>query len=329
MSTSLEHLLPGPDESVRCAVHSRSIDVDPGGTALRADRVVVIATPGPWPKPATSHPLLVDAVAAFEASSIPTRVLAAHPELDELGSVLVFDRVGPTAVERVYGLPPDDPAALARLASELVAQESGSGAIASAEFLEDRHEPARPTLLICAQGTHDVCCGSEGTRLAVAVAADRDRLHRVRVARVSHTGGHRFAPTAMSLPDGRMWADLDLADVETLFTPSASLGSLVERCRGWWGADKGEAQMAERAVLALVGRSLDHLDRKISVGESESAAAGPDGASTRRCTVATPDRSWDVEVAIGREVPTIACRQPGGLPAKPGREYRVVSVTER
>jgi hypothetical protein len=133
----------------------------------------------------------------------------------------------------------------------------------------------------------------------------------------------------MSLPDGRMWADLVLADVDTLFTPGASLGSLVERCRGWWGADKGEAQMAERAVLALVGRSLDHLDRKISVGESESAAAGPDGASTRRCTVATPDRSWDVEVAIGREVPTIACRQPGGLPAKPGREYRVVSVTER
>ena len=33
--------------------------------------------------------------------------------------------------------------------------------------------------------------------------------------------------------------------------------------------------------------------------------------------------TWEVVVAIVREVPTIACRAPGGVPAKPGREYGV------
>ena len=331
MSTSLEYLLPDVDETVRCAEHARSIDVDPGGTAIRADRVVAVATPGRWPKPAVDHPLLLGAVAAFGESSTPTRVLAAHPDTDGEGSVIVFDRVGATAIERVYAFSPDRPDELTRLAGLLATEAPGSGRNAGAEFLVATHEPARPTVLICAQGTHDVCCGAQGTRLALAMEADDDRHSQVRVLRVSHTGGHRFAPTGMTFPDGRMWAGLDLDDVAAWFTPDAPLGTLVERCRGWWGADKGHAQVAERAVLALVGRDLDAIDRTVTAVDAGHAGDGEanGGVSTRRYTVTAGARSWIVDVAIGRDVPTIACRQPGGLPAKPGREYRVLSITER
>jgi len=322
VSTSLDHLLPGADERVRCADYAKSIDLDPGGTAIRADRVVVIATPGTWPKPALGHPLLVDVAAAFDESDVPTRVLAGHPDGDGEGSVIVFDRVGPSAIERVFAFRPDRPGELADLAGLVAAEELGSEGEASSLNLVARHEPARPTLLICAQGTHDVCCGARGTRLALSVEADHVRLAALRVLRVSHTGGHRFAPTGMTLPDGRMWSSLDLADVETLFTPGAELGPLVDRCRGWWGADKGPAQVAERAVLSLVGRELDELDRAVAVDEEPSAA------EARRCIVTAGDRSWVVEVVVAREVPTIACREPGGLPAKPGREYRVTSIEE-
>ncbi len=326
MSTSLAHLLPAPDQAVRCAEHARSIDVDPAGTAIRADRVVVVATPGEWPKPALGHELLVDAVRAFDRSDVPTRVLAGHPDTDGEGSVLVFDRIGATAVECEYAFPPDRPVELARLAA-LVAGAS-PGEDAAPEFLVARHDPARPTLLVCAQGTHDVCCGGDGTRLALAVEDASDRLGGVRVVRVSHTGGHRFAPTGMTFPDGRMWSGLDLADVETLLTPSGDLGSLVDRCRGWWGADKGHAQVAERAVLAVLGRSLDQIDRTVAVSSAVVGDAAAD-ADLRRCTVAAGDRTWVVDVAVARAVPTIACRQPGGLPAKTGVEYAVVSIAER
>ena len=322
MSTTLDHLLPGATDEVRCVDHARSIAVDPGGTAIRADRVVVIATPGTWPKPALGHPLLVDAVAAFQRSGVATRVLAAHPAVDGEGSVIVFDRVGPTAVERVHAFAPDSAGELERLAQLLATETAIDDGNASSEFLVAQHEPARPTLLLCAQGTHDVCCGAEGTRLALAVAAEPSRFDDVRVLRVSHTGGHRFAPTGMTLPDGRMWSGLSLDDVETLFTSGGELGSLLGRCRGWWGADKGHAQVAERAVLGLVGREFGAADRRVTV---DDVAADP---TIRRCVVTAGERSWAVEVSVAREVPTIACLKPGGQPAKPGREYETVSITE-
>jgi hypothetical protein len=36
---------------------------------------------------------------------------------------------------------------------------------------------------------------------------------------------------------------------------------------------------------------------------------------------------WRIEVETGRAVPTIACGQVGGLPAKPGTEWRVRSIS--
>ena len=42
--------------------------------------------------------------------------------------------------------------------------------------------------------------------------------------------------------------------------------------------------------------------------------------------VGAGNRWWEVDVDVGRAVPTIACGEPGGLPAKPGREYRVVDL---
>lgn len=324
MSTSLAHLLPAVDQAVRCADHARSITVDPGGTGIRADRVVVVATPGEWPKPALDHKLLIDPAAVLHASPTPTRLLAGHPDTDGEGTVTVFDRVGAGAIEYEYAFPPDQPAELTRLANLVAATAPGDDDPAS-DFLVARYDPARPTLLVCAQGTHDVCCGADGTRLALAVEEAAPRLGDVRVVRVSHTGGHRFAPTGMTFPDGRMWAGLDLADVETLLSSGGELGGLVARCRGWWGADKGHAQVAERAVLAVVGRELDQMDRTVT---TEPAVDDGIALAVRRCTVTAGERSWAVEVGIGREVPTIACRQPGGLPAKTGLEYEVVSLAE-
>ncbi len=199
------------------------------------------------------------------------------------------------------------------------------------------HRPARPAVLVCTQGSHDVCCGAEGTRLAGELEARIDATaaaaggahHLTGLYRVSHTGGHRFAPTAMTLPDGRMWAGLTMARVDSILTRAGRAADLAPTCRGWWGAEVGPAQVAERAVLAARGWSLDDHDRRVdltgrpdgsilaTVSITALPGAGPAGASSER---------WDVELAEGRTVPTVACRQPGGLPAKSAREYDVLAV---
>jgi hypothetical protein len=333
MSRSLSPLLPAPDEAPRCAEHARSIGADPGGSAIRADLVVLVAVPLPWPKPALDHPTLTGIGHELVASPVPVRLLAAVPRPGAVGhfEVTAYRRRGGSAVEQRFDVPDTD--ALAELGRHLAAGTTPD------RYLIDEATPARPAVLICTQGSHDVCCGSEGVRLARALesdlaSGDGPGSGPVTVHRVSHTGGHRFAPTAMTLPDGRMWGGLDTDLVQRILTRDGDAAELVPRCRGWWGADTGPAQVAERAVFATEGWALDDLDRRVEVVASTEgpgdAVVGPGGGEAVRCTatvtVTTPDRVWEVEVVEGREVPTIACRQPGGLPAKSGQEYEVRSV---
>ena len=320
---------------VRCAEHARRIEVDPGGTALRADRIVLVAAPLPWPKPALDHPAVQPVAEALARAGMPTRVLAFVPEPAAAGAgggtaaadgatVVVYQREGASAVERRYRT--DGPAASAALARALA--DGGDPSALPRPMAE--HRPARPAVLICTQGSHDVCCGSEGTRLAGELQALSDATaaaaggadHVPQLYRVSHTGGHRFAPTAMTLPDGRMWAGLTVARVEAILDRSGSVAELAPTCRGWWGADGGPAQVAERAVLAARGWSLDDEDRRVDVGEQR-----PDGSMLAAVSIGTGSvERWEVELIAGRSVPTIACRQPGGLPAKPAQEYDVVAL---
>lgn len=339
MGTSLDHLLPAADEVLRCAEHARRIEVDPGGTALRADRIVLVAAPLPWPKPALDHPAVQPVAEALRGTAVPTRVLAFVPDgpgapaADDGATIVVYEREGPSAVEWRYRTAgPAESAALARALAG-----ADPGAALPPPMAE--HRPARPAVLVCTQGSHDVCCGSEGTRLAgelqarndatAAAAGGADRV--TRLYRVSHTGGHRFAPTAMTLPDGRMWAGLTAARVESILSRTGAVAELAPICRGWWGADDGPAQVAERAVLAARGWSLDEHDRRVDLTE------GPDGSILATVSVHAPAGAdgqsagggaerWEVALTAGRTVPTIACRQPGGLPAKPAREYDVLTV---
>ena len=226
MAVSLEHLLPAADEAVRCAEHARAIGVDPGGSAIRADRVVVVTVTPPWPKPALDHPLLVDAASALRSSVQPTRLLAATTDTEPAGTVIVYDRVGPVASETVFAVDPRSPADLASLAARLAPARPGV-VLDAATVGRDPVQTfarARPTALVCTQGSHDVCCGSAGTRLADRLDSTVDG---VRVLRVSHTGGHRFAPTAMTMPTGRMWSGLTVDDVRTIFS-GGPLDDLVD-----------------------------------------------------------------------------------------------------
>jgi hypothetical protein len=328
MSTSLDRLLPGPDEIVGCASHARTIGAYPGGTAIRADLVVLVDTPGPWPKSALEHPLPAAMVEGLAASPAPIRVLAAVPRpVSAAPTATVYRRQGGSASRTRYRV--DGVDHLRLLGAALVDEDDpiGPAAAPGTELLV--HDPIAPsTVLICTQGSHDMCCGSEGERLASLL---EDRPVPVEIRRVSHMGGHRFAPTAMTLPDGRMWAWLDGDDVAAIVThpPSGPVPArLLERCRGWWGAGAGPAQVAEQAVLNAEGWALDRWGRLVTAVGMTADRGGAHGPGAGAWSVEAGERRWRVEVAPGRAVPIITCREPGGLPAKSALEYRVVSVDE-
>lgn len=299
--------LPLATESVRCLDFAIANAVDPGGTALAPDVVVLVEVPEPWPKPVAKHVVLHDLVRVAQEHPEQVRLLAAIPHDGEHPRAIAF-RPTPTGMARSEVLLSDAPADALRT---VLANEAG---------IEVSLATGARTMLVCTQGSHDVCCGTDGAMFADWAEQNRPD---VEVFRVSHTGGHRFSPTAMTLPDGRMWAYLnpDSATAildrngtsQSLTAPSLATQLLAKQCRGWWGAPTGPAQVAERAVFAELGFAADEMERSVEIGANNSVVvtAGAD--------------SYAVTVEIGREIPTIACGAPGGQPIKPGREWLVTS----
>jgi hypothetical protein len=157
-------------------------------------------------------------------------------------------------------------------------------------------------LLVCIHGRRDFCCGSMGAELAVALG-NQQLPDGVRVWRTSHTGGHRFAPNLIVLPEGTLWAYADQALVERVLTRSGPVGDVVDHYRGCAGLSGPQVQAAEREVLRQVGWELLDLPR--------SGEVTPDG--TVRLRVEPPDgpaETWEARVGRGRTLPVPDCGHP-------------------
>lgn len=106
----------------------------------------------------------------------------------------------------------------------------------------------RPHLLVCTNGTRDVCCASLGRPIALGAS----RRYPDQVWEVTHTSGHRFAPTSVLLPSGTLHGRLDLPSADGVLD-AAEKGCTVlagSRGRSTW---TGPAQVAELAVRDLTG----------------------------------------------------------------------------
>ena len=171
-------------------------------------------------------------------------------------------------------------------------------------------------LLICTHGSRDRCCGSLGRGWSSPWRTKAGPDGATRVRRTSHTGGHRFAPTAILLPEGTGWGYLDEGVLRRIVRRSGAVADVLPLYRGCAGLTSPRIQAVERAVLAAVGWGLFDCARQGSEEE--------DG--TVRLTVAHPDgeQVWTAEVRTGRILP---CRHVGRRSNPTGRRRRSSSST--
>jgi hypothetical protein len=186
----------------------------------------------------------------------------------------------------------DSPGELLGLDWAAVADGDRNAAVASLPTLA----PAPPQLLVCTNGTRDTCCARLGRPVAAAAAG---RLPD-QVWEVTHTSGHRFAPTTVLLPSGSLHGRV--LDAAPLLEAEAR-GELVVvgyRGRSVWPT---AGQVAEEHVRRTEDiRGLDDL---------EVAAAGAHWHVSHR-----DGRTWTVSVTTSTE---------GDRPESCGKESKPVT----
>jgi hypothetical protein len=297
-------------EAVRCSAWARAEKVDPIGSAGSYMGFLLVEVALPWPRDISEIP----EVGAL-SDMLDGRRLRVQAVLPTGGPRLVVAYVrGGTEDGRFAGYARRQAAVVdgdlrAAVADALdgVATEGGAADVG--------HER---DLLVCTHGRRDVCCGSLGTELALGTQA-LDLPEGVRCLRTSHTGGHRFAPTFIVLPEGTAWAFADLDLVSRVMWRRGSTADVVDRYRGCSGLGGPRVQALEREVFRVVGWDLLDRPRAARVlGEEvvELAVDNPDG---------TVDL-WRGAVVPGRVLAVPDCMRPLGEAKKSETEWTVRDV---
>lgn len=296
-------------ERIRCAAFRSATGADPVGTAAHHRAFLCATVPLPWGQDISTSPPF-DALGAAPVLTgtggrqwraqglVPSDestavVLAFVAEADETGAVGPFER-------REWR---PDPARVTALCRAVLDDDAD----ALSGFDHDRREVAADVVdvLVCAHGRRDPCCGSAGAALAGQFRSDEPSGadgRRVRVWRTSHTGGHRFAATALTFPDGYTWAHLGPSDIEGLRTgrsiPSGS-------CRGWSAAAPGPAQVADREGLVRFGSQWAGTRRRIEVAAHDRRTL----TTTMLVTASLSGRfvAYEVDVTIVDHLPQPTC----------------------
>lgn len=237
--------------------------LDPAGYAGSFDDAVLIEIPLPWKKDLyqQANPLPQEAIDLMALwlqqyhEGIPYRhrplLIAPDAEYSQPGfrRVMLYTRHAGeiTAFDKIeYSVPED---------------ELGSLLWALFEARDDlpRFEPYRTTeadtlrdILVCTHGTVDAACAKFGYPLYNDLRrnyADEN----LRVWRVTHFGGHVFAPTLMDMPLGHYWAYVEEAQARQIVQRSGAVAALRGHYRGWAGLVSGFMQAAERELWQQYG----------------------------------------------------------------------------
>ena len=284
--------------SLRCSLWARTQDLDPAGSAGSYSGYLTADIPLPWPRDVSETPEIAALADVLSGSGL--RMQATVPTGHRRSATLYELQAGRwtgSLTARTIEIDTD----LSSAVQQLLA---GGGAALPGK-----------DLLVCSHGRRDVCCGSSGTDLAVELAR-KELPGGARLHRTSHTGGHRFAPTFIVLPEATLWAFADAELVDRVLSRRGDAADVADRYRGCSGLRGARAQVLEREVLREVGWDLLDWPRD---GEES------DGGTVRLHAVdgAGRHRAWEAEVTPGRVMPVPDCGRPIEEARKTETEWEV------
>ena len=249
-------------QKLYCNVLAREKNFDPIGHAGWFDTAFALELPLPWPyaiitEPDCLPPELVQLIIAHfelpeaERPHVLPMFIAPDDKYSKPGYRRFIQYTRPSsgsfakynAVE--YHLPED------MVGKAIWALERDPNSLS--QFTEYRVDTdGMRDLMVCTHGTVDVACAKFGYPLYKHL---RENVadEQTRVWRVSHFGGHIFAPTVMDLPTGHYWAYVEEDQANHIAKRSSDVDDLSMHYRGWAGLDSGFLQAAEREMWQAYG----------------------------------------------------------------------------
>ena len=178
-------------------------------------------------------------------------------------------------------------------------------------------------IFVCTHGSRDVCCASFGfpiyTKLKNTFQKSDDTS--TRVWRISHIGGHRYAPNVIEMPSGRVWSRFEVDDIEGIFEKQYTVGEVESFYRGLIGLNTGYEQIMETKLLMQNGWDWVDTLFKSKIIESK------DDKATVQFETSGPNNSekslYQATIEIDGYVQTIQCRT--GVETKKEPQYKMVA----
>lgn len=248
-----------------CSTIAQARGLDPIGGAYPYEYFLILEAPLPWARSKFSEAgtlpqELIDLLKKVMFVSYPTEWLSVRLCIvapDKGYSVPGMRRL-------IYGRRPDGPFADFPLQEYLVPEDQ-LAALAWALFARPHELPAfekwrQPRAgvrdyFVCTDGVVDRACAVAGMKLysTLRKLPEAQPGGSVRVWKTSHFGGHVYAATLFTLPDGRLWGFLNAESGVALVRRQGDIRLLRNCYRGWTGAPSTFVNVVERELMMRHG----------------------------------------------------------------------------
>jgi hypothetical protein len=272
-----------------CSDWARNNGVLAAGTATPAEGWLLVDWPLPWPSQIEQIEELREVFE--EAADRGIRVQLAVPDATcDLRRVSLFDLSPQRDFFRRYRT-------AQRQTSQSRVVEAALVLLRADQDPDDEDSITGPLgriVLLCTHGNRDSCCGSRGAGLYGALPTSDALL------RSSHLGGHRFAPTALLLPEGTMWAFLDADTADQVLNRNGSVASIAHLFRGCCAFSSEQVQVVDAYLFSLFGWEwLEWYRRGRFVGDGTVVFEAIDPSGN--------PRAWRATVRVRRLTPVPLC----------------------
>ncbi|MEM8857270.1 MAG: sucrase ferredoxin [Chloroflexota bacterium] len=325
--------------NVYCNVMAMQQGIDPAGNAGSFEDAVITEVPLPWKADMFSDESVLTKESLklreiwFEeyqrTGKFPHRPLLIAPDDDYsvpgMRRMMFFDRpTGPFATYQKfeYLVPEDQVGAL----SWTFFQDKP--ALSKFEEFKVPNGDQIRDIMVCTHGTVDVACARFGIpvfkKLKKKYGSDR-----LRIWRVSHFGGHLFAPTLIDMPTGHYWAYVEEEQAAQIIERDGDPADVRGHFRGWAALPNGFPQAAEREMWQQEGWDWFDYSKSCTITAQDEAQERPKWAEVEITFKDKSGKNGLYAARVERAVPIDTIGKTNGDKLHPYPQYSVTSLEKR